>query len=140
MPRTKRTLSQYTQIRRRFALIVTFAIFTNLLAPFAYSASQGTTARAVAAALPVQAQSEFVRRVPLVANDVIYNPADQTLYASVPSRVGDIGARLLEKALVTKGWKPGKDLKYFEAEGAEHMSAWAARVESILTFLFPPRM
>ena len=50
-------------------------------------------------------------------------------------------ARLLEEALVKKGWKPGKDLKYFEAEGAEHNeSAWAARVESILTFLFPRKM
>ncbi|HEV7683040.1 MAG TPA: alpha/beta hydrolase-fold protein [Pyrinomonadaceae bacterium] len=46
--------------------------------------------------------------------------------------------RLLRDALVKKGWKLGKDLKYFEAEGAEHNeAAWAARVESILTFLFP---
>jgi predicted alpha/beta superfamily hydrolase len=50
-------------------------------------------------------------------------------------------ARLLKEALVKKGWKPGKDLSYFEAEGAEHNeAAWAARVERILTFLFPPKM
>ncbi|MFN2516988.1 MAG: alpha/beta hydrolase, partial [Pyrinomonadaceae bacterium] len=50
-------------------------------------------------------------------------------------------ARLLEKALIRKGWKPEKDLRYFEAEGAKHNeSAWAARVESILTFLFPRKM
>jgi predicted alpha/beta superfamily hydrolase len=50
-------------------------------------------------------------------------------------------ARLLRDALVKKGWRVGKDLNYFEAEGAEHNeSAWAARVESILTFLFPRKM
>jgi predicted alpha/beta superfamily hydrolase len=50
-------------------------------------------------------------------------------------------ARLLKDTLVKKGWKLGKDLEYFEAENAEHNeSAWAARVESILTFLFPRKM
>ncbi len=46
--------------------------------------------------------------------------------------------RLLQMTLIKKGWKDGKDLKYFQAEGAEHNEkAWAARVELILTFLFP---
>jgi len=50
-------------------------------------------------------------------------------------------ARLLKETLVKKGWKVGKDLSYFEAVGAEHNEgAWAARVESILTFLFPRKM
>jgi predicted alpha/beta superfamily hydrolase len=50
-------------------------------------------------------------------------------------------ARLLDQTLINKGWKPGKDLNYFEAEGAEHNEgAWAARVERILTFLFPQKM
>jgi predicted alpha/beta superfamily hydrolase len=50
-------------------------------------------------------------------------------------------ARLLRDTLVKKGWRLEKDLKYFEAAGAEHNeAAWAARVESILTFLFPRRM
>jgi predicted alpha/beta superfamily hydrolase len=50
-------------------------------------------------------------------------------------------ARLLQQTLIKKGWKAGKDLNYFEAEGAEHNeAAWAARVESILTFLFPRKM
>ncbi len=49
-------------------------------------------------------------------------------------------ARLLKEALIRKGWKPEKDLSYFEADGAEHNErAWAARVESILEFLFPRR-
>ena len=47
-------------------------------------------------------------------------------------------ARLLETSLIKKGWKPGKDLKYFEAQGAEHNErAWAARVGPMLEFLFP---
>jgi predicted alpha/beta superfamily hydrolase len=47
-------------------------------------------------------------------------------------------ARLLREVLVRKGWRLGKDLNYFEAAGAEHNErAWAARVASILTFLFP---
>ena len=51
------------------------------------------------------------------------------------------GARLLRETLIQKGWKPEKDLNYFEAEGAVHNeSAWAARVERILTFLFPRKM
>lgn len=50
-------------------------------------------------------------------------------------------ARLLRDALVKKGWKVGRDLDYFEAGGAEHNeAAWAARVEAILTFLFPRKM
>jgi predicted alpha/beta superfamily hydrolase len=47
-------------------------------------------------------------------------------------------ARLLKDTLVKKGWRSGKDLTYFEAEGAEHNeTAWAERVEQILKFLFP---
>ena len=47
-------------------------------------------------------------------------------------------ARLLKDALIRKGWKAGKDLSYFEAEGAEHNErSWAARMERILEFLFP---
>ena len=47
-------------------------------------------------------------------------------------------ARLLKETLVKKGWKLGRDLSFFEAEGAEHNEgAWATRVERILNFLFP---
>jgi predicted alpha/beta superfamily hydrolase len=50
-------------------------------------------------------------------------------------------ARLLQETMIRKGWKFGKDLSYFEAEGAVHNEgAWAARVERILTFLFPRKM
>jgi predicted alpha/beta superfamily hydrolase len=48
--------------------------------------------------------------------------------------------RLLKDLLVKKGWKPGKELGYFEDPGAEHNErAWAGRFGSILTFLFPAR-
>ena len=51
------------------------------------------------------------------------------------------GARLLKTMLIKKGWKDGKNLKYFEAEGAEHNErAWAARTPEILEFLFPQKM
>ncbi|MDX6614864.1 MAG: hypothetical protein QOD75_4050 [Blastocatellia bacterium] len=50
-------------------------------------------------------------------------------------------ARLLQDTLIRKGWKPGKDLNYFEAADAEHNErAWSARVELILTYLFPRKM
>jgi predicted alpha/beta superfamily hydrolase len=51
------------------------------------------------------------------------------------------GARLLQQTLIKKGWKPGKDLNYFEAVDAEHNErAWSSRVELILTYLFPRKM
>ena len=50
------------------------------------------------------------------------------------------GARLLKQTLMRKGWREGKDFKYFEAEGAEHNEkAWAARIDQILAFLFPKK-
>lgn len=50
----------------------------------------------------------------------------------------EANTRLLYDALIKKGWKGGRELTYFVAEGAAHNeAAWAARVEQILTFLFP---
>jgi predicted alpha/beta superfamily hydrolase len=47
-------------------------------------------------------------------------------------------ARALRDALIAKGWKDEKDLKYFEAVGAEHNErAWEQRVGPMLKFLFP---
>jgi predicted alpha/beta superfamily hydrolase len=46
--------------------------------------------------------------------------------------------RLLRQTLLKNGWHEGKELKYFEAPGALHNeSAWAARTDKILEFLFP---
>jgi predicted alpha/beta superfamily hydrolase len=47
--------------------------------------------------------------------------------------------RKLRDALVEKGWRLDNDLQYTEAEGADHTEgAWAARVDPMLRFLFPP--
>src|ERR1043165_6532761 len=47
-------------------------------------------------------------------------------------------ARALRDALVAKGWREEKDLKYFEAIGAEHNErAWEQRVGPMLKFLLP---
>jgi hypothetical protein len=49
------------------------------------------------------------------------------------------GARALRDALLAKGWIIGEDLAYLEAEGGEHNEqSWAARVDAVLKFLFPP--
>lgn len=47
-------------------------------------------------------------------------------------------ARALKALLLRRGWAVGRDLHYLEAADAAHAeSAWAARVEPILEFLFP---
>lgn len=47
-------------------------------------------------------------------------------------------ARALKALLLRKGWNLGSELHYLEAADAPHAeSAWAARVEAILEFLFP---
>jgi len=49
-------------------------------------------------------------------------------------------ARLLRDTLIEKGWSLDNDLKYFEAEGAEHNErSWGSRVDPILRYLFPKR-
>ena len=49
-------------------------------------------------------------------------------------------AAVLRDHLLDKGWRLGDDLAFLEAEGAgHHEGAWAYRMESVLTFLFPPR-
>lgn len=48
-------------------------------------------------------------------------------------------ARALRDALVAKGWAVGQDLAYLEAPGGEHNErSWAARIDTVLKFLFPP--
>jgi predicted alpha/beta superfamily hydrolase len=47
--------------------------------------------------------------------------------------------RALRDALVEKGWRLHDDLQYTEVEGAGHTEgAWAARIDPVLRFLFPP--
>jgi hypothetical protein len=45
--------------------------------------------------------------------------------------------RRLRDALLRKGWRTGRDLSYFEDEGASHNeTAWAGRFGAVLRFLF----
>jgi len=48
------------------------------------------------------------------------------------------GTQLLYRMLIRKGWTPGVDLHYMEAEGARHDErAWGERTGLFLQFLFP---
>jgi predicted alpha/beta superfamily hydrolase len=48
-------------------------------------------------------------------------------------------ARELRDRLVDKGWRLHDDLLYLEADGSDHSEgAWAARMDPVLRFLFPP--
>jgi predicted alpha/beta superfamily hydrolase len=48
-------------------------------------------------------------------------------------------ARELRDRLVLKGWRLHDDLQYLEADGSDHSEgAWAARLDPVLRFLFPP--
>lgn len=48
-------------------------------------------------------------------------------------------ARELRDLLVEKSWRLHDDLYYLEAEGSDHSEgAWAARIDPVLRFLFPP--
>lgn len=45
--------------------------------------------------------------------------------------------RMLKNALIRRGWAHGVDLRYLEAQGANHSEpAWAARAGAALAFLF----
>ena len=48
-------------------------------------------------------------------------------------------ARELRDRIVEKGWRLHDDLEYLEADGSDHSEgAWAARMDPVLRFLFPP--
>jgi len=53
---------------------------------------------------------------------------------------GVAGARRLNEALISRGWREGEDLRYVEAKGAlDDETAWAKRLPAVLEFLYPPR-
>jgi predicted alpha/beta superfamily hydrolase len=50
------------------------------------------------------------------------------------------GVRLLHRTLLRKGWQPGVNLQYLEAEGALHDErSWGKRSGLFLRFLFPAK-
>lgn len=56
------------------------------------------------------------------------------------SATAERDARDLKDVLVEKGWREGRDLAFYVDPGAKHNeAAWAGRIDSILTFLFPAK-
>jgi len=78
MPRSLRT-----NLRLQFVLALTALV----LVPAAVIKTARTVSAAITASSP-DAQADFVRVIPLTANDVVYSPTTKMLYASVPSSVG----------------------------------------------------
>jgi len=68
---------------------------------------------------------------------------DLRIWLDIGTKEGETAeadTRELRDALVAKGWKEGVDLQWVVAKDAEHNErAWAARVEPMLRFLFPPK-
>ena len=102
-------------------------------------------------------QSDVFRRLGVVSPSVFWDNRDivsrvQALPGKLPLRIWeDIGteegsdgetvddARALRDALVAKGWTLGDDLAYLEVPGAQHNETyWAARIDRILEYLYPP--
>jgi hypothetical protein len=81
----RRTVVHRVRASRILLLLSGLALVAVLLGPFVFSR------RVASQNLTPDAQSDFVRRVPLVTNDLIYNPTTKLLYASVPSAAGPSG-------------------------------------------------
>ena len=79
----------------------------------------------------------IVRRARLLAHKT---PARIWLSAGTAEGEGVVeGAAALRDVLVAKGWTEGRDLAFTVVEGGRHDEAtWAAQMESVLRFLFPP--
>lgn len=95
-------------------------------------------------------RSDVFGRLGVVSPSVWWNGREILAQVKrVPARIWlDIGtdesasaekdARDLRDVLVQKGWREGKDLAFYVDPGAKHNeAAWAGRIDSILTFLFP---
>ncbi|HKG45453.1 MAG TPA: Calx-beta domain-containing protein, partial [Pyrinomonadaceae bacterium] len=73
-------------LRRRIALLLVVSIFNVIASPFFAGFSTQ-----VKAAPPFQAPTDFIRRIPLATNDLVYSSATGKIYASVPSSAGSGG-------------------------------------------------
>src|SRR2546425_4119824 len=87
----------HTQRVKRNLRLLCFGGLASLLIPtLAFTVTQIAGARFDDRSLP-QAQTDFIRQIPLTANDVVYSPSTKLLYASVPSSVGSGGNRSEER-------------------------------------------
>jgi sugar lactone lactonase YvrE len=93
MPHKHPHPSRPTRVRSLVYALIILAAVVSLLPAFArltvlaHKSADGATADTGDA----QPHAEFVRQLSLPANDVVYNPADGTLYASVPGTGGEAG-------------------------------------------------
>ena len=80
----------------------------------------------------------ILRRTRLLAHK---SPARIWLSAGTAEGEGVVeGAAALRDVLVAKGWTEGEDLAFHVIEGGRHDEAtWAAEMESVLRFLYPPQ-
>jgi predicted alpha/beta superfamily hydrolase len=66
----------------------------------------------------------------------------QKIWLDIGTKEGDqaiAATKALRDALLAKGWRRDLDLKYFEANGAEHdEKSFARRAPEMLKYLFPP--
>ena len=81
----------------------------------------------------------FVRRMPRPPARIWLDIG--TAEGSSPGMARQVvsSVRALRRVMLTQGFVLGQDLAYHEVQGAgHHEAAWAARVEPMLRFLFPP--
>ena len=77
------------RLRRRLVLLLLISIINLIAAPFSL-ASRNTAA--VAAALnPFDGPTDFIRRISLTTNDLVYSSTMGRIYASIPSSAGSGG-------------------------------------------------
>jgi hypothetical protein len=74
-------------LRSNLRLLFVLTLATVVLVPVALIKTVRSVSASMARPAP-DAQADFVRIIPLTANDVIYSPTTKMLYASVPSSVG----------------------------------------------------
>src|SRR5947209_11521573 len=86
MPRLN---NSHSPASRKFALLLIIAVLMNCLGLTSFAA------RAPHAPAPTPAQTDSVRVISLTTNDIVYNKTDKTLYASVPSSVGQGGNSIM---------------------------------------------
>ena len=84
------------------------------------------------------------RRQILRCVEKIRHPQRQRVWLDIGSDEGDEpfpsirDVRLLKAMLVTRGWREGRNLHYFEVDGGRHSeSYWATRFPQVLEFLYP---
>ncbi|HKS29654.1 MAG TPA: Calx-beta domain-containing protein [Pyrinomonadaceae bacterium] len=74
-------------LRQKLALLITLAVLLNGLAP----AFPSLGSKAMAAPAPQATPEVFVRHIPLLTRDIVYDKSSQKIYASVPSYAGSLG-------------------------------------------------